>query len=186
MPVNVVYYSGGSGGSRCRLAKAFWGYVLPSGLSLCTRRQTPAFKGVREQDFPLELLEQGYEIRVEDGQASQEKDRKRILNSIAAKPLESEPDLHHPAYGEVNQTLRSMVAAHGIGRSARAGQLEKAIAVVCGDRNQTKLELNLSWCDALDDVAPLAKLGELQSLQQLTLVLARCEALVDVASLATW
>ena len=32
-----------------------------------------------------------------------EKDRQRILNSIAEKPLESEPELQHPAYDAVSR-----------------------------------------------------------------------------------
>ena len=59
-------------------------------------------KTAREEDFPLPLLEKAYGIRVEDGQASREEDRQRILNSIAEKLLESEPDLQHPAYTDVN------------------------------------------------------------------------------------
>ena len=57
----------------------------------------------REAAFPLPLLEKAYEIRVEDGQASREEDRVHILNSIAEKPLESEPELQHPAYTDVNR-----------------------------------------------------------------------------------
>ena len=56
----------------------------------------------REAAFPLPLLEKAYGIRVEDGQASREEDRQRILNSIAGQPLESEPELQHPAYDAVN------------------------------------------------------------------------------------
>ena len=55
----------------------------------------------REAAFPLPLLEKAYGIRVEHGQASKKPDRQRILNSIAEKPLESEPDLQHPAYAAV-------------------------------------------------------------------------------------
>ena len=55
----------------------------------------------RRWPFPLPLLEKAYEIRVEHGQASREEDRVRILNSIAEEPLESEPDLQHPAYADV-------------------------------------------------------------------------------------
>ena len=55
----------------------------------------------REGAFPLPLRAKAYGIRVEDGQASVEKDRQRILNSIAGKPVESEPDLQHPAYADV-------------------------------------------------------------------------------------
>ena len=65
------------------------------------RQETCYLENRREAAFPLPLLEKAYEIRVEDGQASREEDRQRILNSIAEQPLESEPDLQHPAYAAV-------------------------------------------------------------------------------------
>ena len=58
-------------------------------------------KTEREAAFPLQLLEKAYEIRVEQGEASVKEDRQRILNSIARNPLESEPELQHPAYADV-------------------------------------------------------------------------------------
>ena len=66
-------------------------------------RFLPRKKTEREQYFPLELIEEAYKIRVEDGQASVPEDRSRILNSIAGKRLESEPELQHPAYTDVNR-----------------------------------------------------------------------------------
>ena len=66
-------------------------------------RSFPPHKTSREQYFPLALIEEAYQIRVEDGQASVEKDRSRILNSIAGKRLESEPELQHPAYDAVSR-----------------------------------------------------------------------------------
>jgi len=62
----------------------------------------PFKKTTREEDFPLALIEEAYKIRVQDGQASVEKDRSRILNSIVGKRLDSEPELQHPAYDAVN------------------------------------------------------------------------------------
>ena len=38
------------------------------------------------QDFPLELLERGFEIDVAKGEATQAEDKRRILNCIAEKP----------------------------------------------------------------------------------------------------
>ena len=65
-------------------------------------RWLPHEKTSREQYFPLELIEEAYKIRVEDGQASVPEDRSRILNSIVGKRLDSEPELQHPAYDAVN------------------------------------------------------------------------------------
>ena len=67
-------------------------------------RSVPFVKTRREAAFPLELLEKGHEIRVEQGQASWDEDRRRILNSLAGKPLESEPELQHPAYTTLTAT----------------------------------------------------------------------------------
>ena len=64
-------------------------------------RSYPAAKISREAYFPLKLLEKAYKIRVEQGEASVEEDRDRILNSIARKPLKSKPASQHPAYDAV-------------------------------------------------------------------------------------
>ena len=77
-----------------------------------------------------------------------------------------------------------MFAAQAIGRSANVGRLEKAMEFVCGDKEQTTLELNMSNTSKLVDVTPLAKLGELQRLQQLTLCLGDCSSLADITPLA--
>ena len=77
-----------------------------------------------------------------------------------------------------------MFAEQAIGASAREGRLEQAMEFVCGDEEQTTLELNMCWSEQLVDITPLAKLGELQSLQQLTLGLSSCDSLVDVSPLA--
>ena len=42
-------------------------------------------KAARERSFPLELLEAGYELDISSAQASEEKDRRHILNSIDGK-----------------------------------------------------------------------------------------------------
>ena len=77
-----------------------------------------------------------------------------------------------------------MIAEHGISRSAQAGRLQEAVEVICRDKTRTKLTLNLEECKELKDVTPLAKLGELQSLQKLELTLSGCKQLVDVTGLA--
>ena len=77
-----------------------------------------------------------------------------------------------------------MIAEHGISRSAQAGRLQEAVEVVCRGVTRTKLDLNLANCEELKDVTPLAKLGELQSLQELKLNLSNCRQLVDVTGFA--
>ena len=78
---------------------------------------------MREEAFPLELLEKAYEIRVEQGEASMEEDRQRILNSIAGKPLESEPDLQHPAYDAVNRVKFEYVLVNPCEKSQKSRKI---------------------------------------------------------------
>ena len=72
-----------------------------------------------------------------------------------------------------------MIAEHGISRSAQAGRLQEAVEALCRDKTRTKLHLNLVLCKELKDVTPLAKLGDLQSLQDFILDLERCSKLPE-------
>ena len=91
-------------------------------------------KREREKHFPVGLLEKAYAIEVEKGQASVEKDRKLILNSITSTDPKAEPDPAHPAFGAINRFLRSQIIGRGVQQLAAAGQREKAIEVVCAGR----------------------------------------------------
>ena len=57
----------------------------------------------REKHFPVGLLEKAYAIEVERGQASVEKERKLILNSITSTDPKAEPDPAHPASSPLPQ-----------------------------------------------------------------------------------
>ena len=56
-------------------------------------------KGAREKHFPVGLLEKAYAIEVEAGQASVEKDRKLILNSITETDLHKIFDMRYNTLG---------------------------------------------------------------------------------------
>ena len=108
------------------------------------------------------VLQQG--IRIEKAEASEAKDKRRILNSIAKKQdLDSEPDPQDPAFEKVNKKLRSIIAEHAVNHSAKAGQQKETIEVVCADTEREKLTLDFSNCQELSDVSSLAALGNLQN-----------------------
>ena len=128
------------------------------------------------------VLQQG--IRIEKAEASEAKDKRRILNSIAKKQdLDSEPDPQDPAFEKVNKNLRSIIAEHAVNQSAKAGQQKETIEVVCADTEREKLTLDFSHCHCsqLSDVSALAALGNLQKLAQLTLQFWGCSELSDVS-----
>ena len=58
-------------------------------------KSTAARKAHRQARFPVGLLQAAFCIKVEEGQASVETDRRHILNSLAGMPLNSEPPRTH-------------------------------------------------------------------------------------------
>lgn len=129
------------------------------------------FKRDRESGFPLDLLEQGYEIDIFAAQAAREDDRQRILSCIAGKTLDLDgEDLHlaDPAFTRVNKVLRGIFAEAAARKAADAGRIESVINVLQKDTERTGLTLNLSGCKYLD-LSALAKLAGHPSLRRLTI-----------------
>ena len=63
--------------------------------------------------FVLQVIEKGYNIDIAASDASYTLDKTRILNSIAGaapEDLDEEPDLQHPEFAKVNNTLQTMFA----------------------------------------------------------------------------
>jgi len=97
-------------------------------------RQTNGFgisgwsiKSEREETFPLEVLKRGLTVNVAAAQASQELDKRRILNTMAKRPpeeLDEAPIPHHQSYRGVNERLAGIFAMAGF---RAAVQLEKDI-----------------------------------------------------------
>ena len=69
-----------------------------------------AGKGNREAAFPIEIGCKMLDLKLEDGQASYERDKKGILNAFAGRLPTDEPLRSHPGYDELNQTLHGRAA----------------------------------------------------------------------------
>ena len=83
-----------------------------------------ALKAQREASFPMKLAEQALEIRIQDGDATREEDKKHILNYFVHRTdselvrgssefcmmLESEPHKESPMYDKCNERLRGRFA----------------------------------------------------------------------------
>jgi len=67
-------------------------------------------KSRRESDFPVDLLIAGSRFDFASANASKEKDRRHILNSVAKRNLEEVPDMKHVEYQRVDAALHGRVA----------------------------------------------------------------------------
>ncbi|CAB9519141.1 expressed unknown protein [Seminavis robusta] len=66
----------------------------------------------RQLSFPLELCHQALEVKLEHAQASRQRDKNMILNSIVGNVIDSstEPPQFHDAYDDLNAALRGKFA----------------------------------------------------------------------------
>ncbi len=93
---------------------------------------TAARKAHRQARFPVGLLQAAFNIKVEDGQASVETDKRHILNSLTGMPLDSEPPCTHEQYDRINKLLHAHYALGGLPRCvAKGGEaLERCLAAL--------------------------------------------------------
>jgi hypothetical protein len=82
---------------------------------------TAVLKAHRQARFPVGLLQAAFRIKVEDGQASVETDRRDILNYLTGMPLDSEPPLTHTQYDRINKLLHAHYALGGLPRCVAEG-----------------------------------------------------------------
>lgn len=76
----------------------------------------------RELRFPWELQLRALAVELQTAQASQDADRRQILNSIAgAADLTLEPPTEHPAYDSLNAMLRGRFAAASVVKAVERG-----------------------------------------------------------------
>lgn len=64
----------------------------------------------RERHFPVIIIQSGLDSRLELADASEPRDRRTILNSLAGRPLLGEVQEQHPNYTRVNNKLHAFFA----------------------------------------------------------------------------
>mmetsp|Transcript_148774 Transcript_148774/g.370698 ORF Transcript_148774/g.370698 Transcript_148774/m.370698 type:complete len:493 (-) Transcript_148774:11-1489(-) len=106
------------------------------------------YKVQREGHFPIELLHKALAIRLQDGQASVQADRRHILNTICGRGIEDldvEPPSMHESYRKVNADLNGRVAFDTLATGLRASdEIFQAYmdAVVHSTRTELFLDIN--------------------------------------------
>ena len=112
-----------AGGDRPLPADRF--YPNPTAPTAVHLGGIAARKAHRQARFPVRLLQAAFRIKVEDGQASVETDKRHILNSLTGMPLDSEPPRTHaravrPHQQAAARTLRARRPAE-VRRRGRRG-----------------------------------------------------------------
>jgi len=145
-------------------------------------------KTLREQCFPIDIIEEGLRVCVQDGFASNEMDRVHILNSICELPLNTmPPPTSHPNYDRVNAKLRAVFAA----AAWRNAQQKSKVAAL----GLPKVISDNKWLDVLlIDLSDMAQVTDcwdigraldgLADLHTLTVNVSNCENLSCVEGLA--
>jgi hypothetical protein len=119
-----------AGGDRPLPADKFYGN--PTAPTKVDLEHTAALKAHRQARLSVRLLQAAFRIKVEDGQASVEKDRRHILNYLTGMPLESEPPRTHAQYDRINKLLHTHYALGGLPRCVKEGgeALEQCLAAL--------------------------------------------------------
>jgi hypothetical protein len=108
-----------AGGDRQLPADTF--YPNPTTPTDVDPEETAMYKAHRQARFPVRLLQAAFDIKVEDGQASVETDKRHILNSLTGMPLDSEPPRTHEQYDRINKLLHTHYALGGLPRCVAEG-----------------------------------------------------------------
>jgi len=118
----------------------------------------------RERNFPLNIIEQTLEIRVQAGQASANADRTRLLNFFSGRDLHSPPVEENENYVRWNQQIRSLFAQTlwrrvmaSTANDSHTQRVQFRISeMLRGDVWRTQLDISLAYCVA---TAPEEKLS---------------------------
>ena len=161
-------------------------------------------KSQREKTFPLAVLQLGYRITAGEAKATEEEDKRRIINSINGcdpKQLDTtEPVLDHFECDRVNRILRGVFAEASLNAAARADygtrdepldgadeeephNLLSAMSVLVEDteRSELLIDLQMTGITHTNELGA-ATLGKLQALTQLNIHFDGCFGLVDVSA----
>ena len=94
----------------------------------------------REKRFPADVFSKAWKVKLEDGEASRDEDRVRILNSIAQKEeqhLNEEPEQHSHHYDAANRHLRWRLGVAYLQVAADLSKSDGAVSV-SGDSHKSR------------------------------------------------
>eukprot|EP00438_Fugacium_kawagutii_P032914 Skav221779 [mRNA] locus=scaffold2426:275619:277445:+ [translate_table: standard] len=146
-------------------------------------------KHQREKNFPLDLAKAAMKIRVQQGEASVEEDRRRILHAICGTDLSGgqveEPPTEHPAYDGVNATLHARFALSTWVLALQHGEDVQSYARVLSASHLTRISLSFRSKSYVTDAMLMTLATALpKTLKELCLVITRCKKLSDEGILA--
>ncbi|CAE8596983.1 unnamed protein product, partial [Polarella glacialis] len=107
-----------------------------------------ACKSLRELCFPIHVKEKGMNLRLQEAQATEDADRRHILNSVVGKQLQDldeEPPLEHANYTKVNAWLGSRFALACFRPAIMKGSARRlgVARALQADRWQQQFELDI-------------------------------------------
>ena len=106
-----------------------------------------------DSDFPIEVCRQAMNTNILNAEASLEKDKRCIMNSICGIRLDGEPPKSHPAYDELNALIRGRFAVVGYSRAVKAGEDMVPYRRALSDYACTQLEMSFTG-DSFSKEAP--------------------------------
>jgi hypothetical protein len=125
-------------------------------------------KRVREQKFPLSLLKRGMELNLQDGNASVEQDKVKILSIMARDPKTGLVDTDQDRIDLANRAIRGYLALsawpqalkHGVVQSFKLLNDTKNLSLVDvmrSDQTRTHIEFSFSGLEVSDqDICAIA------------------------------
>ncbi|CAE8611543.1 unnamed protein product [Polarella glacialis] len=108
-----------------------------------------AFTSLRELCFPIHVLGKGMNLRLQEAQATEEADRRHILNSVVGKQqheLDEEPPREHETYTKMNAQLGSRFALACFGPAIMKGSDQRlgVARALSADRWRRQLVLDIT------------------------------------------
>ena len=139
-----------------------------------------SFQTLRQASFPIELVQYAFKVKIQDSEASDKADHKRILNYIVGR---RETDLELPTleedskYDETNAKLHGLFAAAGWRLLLDGEQDMQEAASMLYSSSLFRFGLSVAGCKAFNDEEALRLVSALPlSIQELRLTAPDCSA----------
>lgn len=135
----------------------------------------------REREFPLEKAQDALLIRLQDALASDDVDRRRILNSIVGNPdVDAAPPMEHAGYEQLNGLLRARFAAAAWRNALEGGEAMERYVACLASSSLKHLVLDFTCSHAFtDEAAEQLAVGLPRTLRAFSLGVCGCTQLTN-------